>query len=121
MTEICHTRHTNLHLLFGTKDYSRRIISEIFYYYHCHSCRLIYLSPIPNDLGQYYLKNYYSILSPGNELAQMVVSELLYNIDTMKHLATGGRLMKIDPACDSFIYFAKQSGFDAKAIDLDTN
>ncbi len=107
-------------LQYRTRDLNRKITGEIFHYYRCSSCRLIFLSPIPNNLGEYYPNNYYPIPASISELSKVAEYER-YKIDMVKRFASGGRLLEIGPAYGSFIYLAKQAGFDAEAIEMDSN
>ena len=107
-------------LYFRTKDFNRKITQDIFHYYRCPSCGLIFLSPIPDNLGKYYPNNYYSVPSSINELAKAAEFER-YKIDIVNQFASGGRLLEIGPAYGSFLYLAKQAGFTAEAIEMDPN
>jgi len=119
MTANCPGCKNESPLIFRAMDFNRKTTSERFNYYRCPSCRLIFLSPNPNDLGKYYPENYYSIPSSIGELAKAAECEL-YKIDIVKRFASGGRLLEIGPANGSFIYLAKQAGFDAEVIEMDS-
>jgi 2-polyprenyl-3-methyl-5-hydroxy-6-metoxy-1,4-benzoquinol methylase len=120
MTKRCPLCKKNSKLFFCAKDLNRQITQEAFHYYRCPSCGLIFLSPIPIDLEKYYPDNYYSVPSSINELAKAAEFER-YKIDIVNQFASRGRLLEIGPACGSFIYLAKQAGFDAEAIEMDAN
>ena len=120
MRATCPLCKRDSRLYFRTRDLNRKITQENFHYYHCSSCSLIFLSPIPNDLGKYYPNNYYSIPSSISELAKVAESER-YKIDIVKQFASRGRLLEIGPAYGSFTYLAKQAGFDTEAIEMDSN
>ncbi len=105
-------------LFFQTRDFNRKITREKFHYFRCSSCSLIFLSPIPQDLGKYYPNDYYSIPSSLVELARIAEAEH-YKIDIVKQFSARGRLLEIGPAFGSFLYLAKQSGFNAEAIEMD--
>lgn len=120
MMAICPQCKQDSHVYFRTKDYNRKISRDVFYYYLCPSCKLIFLSPIPEDLGKYYPNNYYLIPSSINDLAKTAEHER-YKLDITRQFASGGPLLEIGPAYGSFLYLAKQSGFEAEAIEMDTN
>jgi 2-polyprenyl-3-methyl-5-hydroxy-6-metoxy-1,4-benzoquinol methylase len=120
MTVNCPVCKKEAPLLFRTKDFNRKITPETFNYYRCPSCGLIFLSPIPNDLGKYYPSDYYSIPSSISELAKIADGER-YKVDIVRQFASGGRLLEIGPAYGSFIYLAKDAGFDTQAIEMDLN
>ena len=120
MIVICPQCKQDARLYFRTKDFNRKITRDIFHYYRCPSCKLIFLSPIPQDLGKYYPNNYYLIPSTIDALAKTAENER-YKIDIVKQFVIGGRLLEIGPAYGSFLYLAKQSGFDTEAIEMDAN
>lgn len=79
---------------------------------------MIFLSPVPDDLGKYYPQDYYSIPSAVSEVAKAAEFEH-YKIDIVKQFTSNGRLLEIGPAYGSFLYLAKQAGFDVEAIEMD--
>ncbi len=120
MTATCPLCKQDSRFHFRTSDLNRKITREIFHYFRCSSCGLIFLSPIPNELGKYYPNDYYSIPSSISEIAKAAEFER-YKIDIVKQFASGGRLLEIGPAYGTFIYLAKEAGFDAEAIEMDSN
>jgi len=120
MAVICPVCKREAPLHFRARDFNRKIASKIFDYYRCPSCRQIFLSPIPAHLGQYYPHDYYPIPQSASELDKTAECDR-YKIDIVKQFAPGGRLLEIGPAYGSFIYLAKQAGFDAEAIEMDSN
>lgn len=81
---------------------------------------LIFLSPVPKDLVDYYPADYYAVPRSIMELEKIADGER-YKIDLVKQFSTGGRLLEIGPAYGSFLYLAKQAGFTAEAIEMDPN
>ncbi len=118
MRATCPLCKQDSRLYFRTRDVNRKITREIFNYYRCSSCSLIFLSPIPGDLGKYYPNSYYPIPSSISELVKAAEAER-YKIEIVKQFASGGRLLEIGPAYGTFIYLAKKAGFDAEAIEMD--
>ena len=108
----------NSPLYFHTKDFNRSITKETFDYYRCPSCDLIFLSPVPPDLGKYYPSNYYFIPESCDHLEAAVNSER-YKIDLVKQFSQKGRLLEIGPATGGFAYAAKQAGFEVEAVEMD--
>lgn len=100
------------------KDYNRRISTEVFQYYKCPSCGLIYLVNVPKDLGKYYPANYYTIPKDRESILANSVHEK-YKLEIVQQFKTKGRLLEIGPACGTFAYLAKQSGFDVDVIEMD--
>jgi 2-polyprenyl-3-methyl-5-hydroxy-6-metoxy-1,4-benzoquinol methylase len=118
MRATCPLCKQDSRLHFRTRDLNREITREIFNYYRCSSCNLIFLSPIPVDLGKYYPNSYYPIPSSISELTKSAEAER-YKIDIVRQFASSGRLLEIGPAYGAFIYLAKKAGFDAEAIEMD--
>ena len=104
-----------LHL--SAKDWNRRITDETFDYYRCAACGIVFLSPIPQDIGKYYPGDYYGIPSTIADLAAAAELER-YKIELVQRFATRGRLLEIGPAYGAFTWLAKQAGFDASAIEM---
>jgi 2-polyprenyl-3-methyl-5-hydroxy-6-metoxy-1,4-benzoquinol methylase len=104
--------------LFGTQDYNRRVSRETFYYYRCQSCKLIFLWPIPENLDDYYTKQYYSIPVSLEQLEARSEGER-YKIKIVQSFVSSGRLLEIGPAYGSFTLLAKQAGFEVEAIEMD--
>ena len=53
----CPYCETKAQFFLSTKDFNRKINSKVFNYYKCKKCNLIFLNPVPPDLGKYYPKN----------------------------------------------------------------
>jgi len=106
-------------LFMQTEDYNRITSRLLFNYYRCTKCGLIFLSPIPVDLGDYYPNGYYSIPNKISDLA-LAAEQERYKIDIVKKYANNGRLLEIGPSFGSFLYLAKQVGFESEAIEMDS-
>ncbi len=119
MTQNCLLCKNESRLLFRTKDFNRQISPDIFHYYRCTSCGLIFLEPIPENISKFYPNDYYSIPASLVELEPTTEYER-YKIDIVKQFVSSGRLLEIGPAYGSFLYLAKQAGFDAEAIEMDS-
>lgn len=109
-------RESPVHFIVG--DLNRNITDEIFDYYRCPVCGVIFLWPIPTDLGKYYPNHYYHIPASLQEFA--AVAELQrHKIETVTRFVSRGRLLEIGPSYGSFAYLAKQTGFEVEAIEMD--
>lgn len=95
-----------------------RISAERFRYYTCGRCGLVFLRPIPADLGRYYSDAYYTIPESRERLAH-VASAYRYQVDLLRRFVTTGRLVEIGPGTGAFTYLAKQAGFEVTAIEMD--
>jgi SAM-dependent methyltransferase len=105
-------------LAFRTLDYNRRISDMCFSYYRCVACGLLYLDPVPADLGRYYPANYYAVPTSLSQLAAAAELER-YKIDIVRQFVAGGRLLEIGPAYGSFAYLAREAGFTVDTIEMD--
>ncbi len=104
-------------LLFRTRDLNRAISRERFSYYRCSCCGLIFLCPVPTDLGAYYPPDYYAVPKSLDEVARAAELER-YKVEIVKRFRSGGRLLEIGPAYGAFVHLAKQAGFEANAIEM---
>jgi 2-polyprenyl-3-methyl-5-hydroxy-6-metoxy-1,4-benzoquinol methylase len=105
-------------LYFRTRDLNRKISKEMFDYYRCQSCGLIFLWPIPDNLGDYYPKQYYTIPPSLQRLTAGAEGER-YKIEIVQRFARHGRLLEIGPAYGSFALLAKNAGFQVEVIEMD--
>lgn len=83
--------------LFETPDLNRHLSEEVFSYYRCGSCGLVFLSPIPEDLGRYYPNDYYTIPASLEELIHQI-GPSRYKIELVQQFVKSGRLLEIGPA-----------------------
>jgi glycosyltransferase involved in cell wall biosynthesis len=111
-------------LYFQTKDFNRKISNEAFTYYRCPSCRLIFLFPIPENLSDYYPREYY--FAPPSYTAQPTIEQLKvlaekerYKIELVQRFATTGRLLEIGSSWGAFSYLAKEAGFETEVVEMD--
>ena len=47
---------------FQTHDVNRQVTTEQFSYFRCQPCGLLFLSPVPENLGSYYPDEYYDAI-----------------------------------------------------------
>lgn len=115
---VCPQCGASIRLLFSTTDINRRISSEIFNYFTCNDCQLIFLDPLPSDLGKYYPRDYYTF--PGSrKIAGELAQHEHYKIELVTRHLTGGSLIEIGPATGGFCFLAKEAGFHVRAIEMD--
>ena len=105
-------------IYFISKDYNRRTTNEYFHHYRCTDCELIFISPLPENLGSYYPDTYHSL--PDSLAALQVASERdRYKIEIVHKFATSGSLLEIGPSYGGFAYLAKTEGFLVDTIEMD--
>lgn len=118
MKKSCPYCHAESPLYFQSKDYNRNISQETFDHYRCPQCKLVFIAPIPANLGAYYPNTYHSIPETSEHLA--VASEPdRYKIEIVKQYIGEGRLLEIGPSYGGFTYLAKKAGFEVEAIEMD--
>jgi 2-polyprenyl-3-methyl-5-hydroxy-6-metoxy-1,4-benzoquinol methylase len=103
---------------FNIGDRGRKTTEESFDYYKCLNCGIVFLWPIPPNVGKYYSTDYYNIPSSLKELAAVAEIER-HKIETVMRFKSEGKLLEIGPAYGSFSYLAKKEGFDVSAIEMD--
>lgn len=118
MKKICSYCNTESGLYFRSRDYNRKITAVVFDHYRCPKCGLIFISPIPQNLGDYYPDQYYYIPETVDFLEANSAHEQ-YKIEIIQRYVKQGRLLEIGPSMGCFTYLAKQSGFEAEAIEMD--
>jgi 2-polyprenyl-3-methyl-5-hydroxy-6-metoxy-1,4-benzoquinol methylase len=110
---------SNSSLFFIAHDRNRHISSAVFPYYRCVTCGLIFLEPVPPDLGAYYPQDYYPVPSCSSELVSASENER-FKLDLILPFIQQGKLLEVGPAFGNFAYLAKRSGFDVEVIEMDS-
>jgi 2-polyprenyl-3-methyl-5-hydroxy-6-metoxy-1,4-benzoquinol methylase len=118
MKKLCSYCNTESGLYFRSRDYNRQVTQESFDHYRCPRCGLIFISPIPQNLGDYYPQEYYFIPETVEFLKKTAAHEK-YKIEIVQRYVKQGRMLEIGPSLGCFTYLAKQSGFEAEAIEID--
>ncbi len=118
MTTKCPYCQTQTSRFFTTRDWNRKISDSQFLYYRCPACRLIFLHPIPENLGDYYPQNYYPVPATLADLEAASENER-FKLDLITRFIRKGRLLEVGPAFGNFAYIAKRSGFDVEVIEMD--
>lgn len=118
MKKKCSYCGTDAEIYFHSHDYNRNVTREVFTHYCCPVCSLIFISPIPQNLGDYYPQEYYFIPETVDFLEANSAHEK-YKIEIIQRYVKQGKLLEIGPSLGCFTYLAKQSGFMAEAIEMD--
>lgn len=118
MKLFCPHCHKASFLHFISKDYNKHITDEDFHHYRCIGCELIFISPLPENLGAYYPDTYHSL--PDSMVALQEVSKQdRYKIEIVQRFAKNGSLLEIGPSYGGFAYLAKNAGFRVETIEMD--
>ncbi len=110
---------TAAHHLLDARDFNRHIDNEVFQYYQCPQDGLVFLHPIPADLGQYYPSSYYSLDVEPATLRDAYQATEGYKIELLNQFAPGKRLLEIGPGSGGFMFLAQEAGYDPTAIEMD--
>ncbi|MHB8845790.1 MAG: class I SAM-dependent methyltransferase [Nitrospirota bacterium] len=105
--------------LFSVRDRNKNISNAMFPYFQCGSCELIFLQPVPSNLGAYYPQDYYPVPASLKELEAASENER-FKLDLITPFARKGRLLEVGPAFGNFAFLAKRSGFDVEVIEMDS-
>ena len=115
---VCSFCQTNARPLFKVQDLNRRLSNEVFTYYHCPNCQLIFLSPHPVDLGKYYPDNFHTIPTSLEQTERDSQTDL-FKLQTVQKHANSGRLLEVGSSYGGFAYLSKKAGFDVDVIEMD--
>jgi 2-polyprenyl-3-methyl-5-hydroxy-6-metoxy-1,4-benzoquinol methylase len=113
----CHQCGSTAKLLFAARDLNRRITDEVFPYYRCSECGLVFLHPVPPELGRYYPSTYHEIPASMEELLRGSHKEA-FKLEAVGP-GVGRRLLEIGPSHGRFTALAKRAGFDVQVIEMD--
>ena len=118
MNSACPLCKTDAKFLFNTKDHNEKITGQVFAYWKCLDCELIFLPDIPENLGKYYQESYYQI--PSLENLSRIARVNKYQIEFILKFVPSGNLLEIGPSFGTFALQAKNAGFKVDAIEMDT-
>jgi 2-polyprenyl-3-methyl-5-hydroxy-6-metoxy-1,4-benzoquinol methylase len=102
----------------SSSDVNRTLSDEVFNYYRCSTCELIFLSPVPSDLFRFYEGGYQKIPRTLSQLRGIAKKER-YRLDAILKYKNSGELLEIGPWMGIFSCNAKDAGFDVTAIEMD--
>jgi SAM-dependent methyltransferase len=80
---------------------------------------LIFLFPVPEDLGAYYPVNYYPVSHSREEWIERAKAET-YKLDIVRSHVPSGKLLEIGPAYGNFAGLAQEAGFDVVTVEMDS-
>lgn len=103
------------HLVSST-DLNRRTTAQIFDYYQCSACSLIFLDPLPSDMGPFYKGGYQPIPESLSQLRALAMQDA-YRMEPILRHKQRGSLLEIGPWIGIFSCNAKDAGFDVTAIE----
>jgi 2-polyprenyl-3-methyl-5-hydroxy-6-metoxy-1,4-benzoquinol methylase len=115
---ICPQCKAAAKLFVSSTDLNRQTTNQVFNYFQCQSCRLVFMDPIPEDMRPFYRGGYQKIPSNLAELRAIAATEI-YRMQPILKYKSGGKLLEIGPWMGIFSCNAKDAGFEVTAIDID--
>jgi 2-polyprenyl-3-methyl-5-hydroxy-6-metoxy-1,4-benzoquinol methylase len=103
--------------LISSADVNRRTTAQIFDYYRCSGCDLIFLAPIPADMAPFYKGGYQPIPKDLSRLRALARQDA-YRMEPILRHKQGGRLLEIGPWIGIFSCLAEDAGFDVTTIEM---
>jgi 2-polyprenyl-3-methyl-5-hydroxy-6-metoxy-1,4-benzoquinol methylase len=100
-------------------DRNRRLSAEHFRYWECQRCGVIFLSPVPDDIGRFYPPDYYRLPASRDELVRVSRPHEAYKIDLLRSLTPAGRLVEVGPGIGGFAALAQDAGYGVEVIEMD--
>ena len=99
-------------------DVNKGTTSELFAYYRCASCGLVFLANIPSDMAQHYRYGYQAMPRSLAELRNRSARER-FRLNKLLEFKHTGKLLEIGPWIGIFSINALDAGFDVEAIEND--
>lgn len=107
-------------LRFTAVDRNRRLSGERFPYWECGRCGLVFLSPVPGDIGRFYPPDYYAVPPSRHALVTASRPHDAYKVDLVDGLRPPGRrLVEVGPGIGGFAALAQDAGYDVSVIEMD--
>jgi 2-polyprenyl-3-methyl-5-hydroxy-6-metoxy-1,4-benzoquinol methylase len=104
--------------LLSSSDVNRETTADVFAYYRCLSCDILFLNPRPYDMRPFYKGGYQPIPKTLSRLRAMAKREDYRMKSLLKH-KMHGQLLEIGPWIGIFSCNAKYAGFAVTAIETD--
>ena len=103
---------------FSASDWNQNSTVEIFSYFRCKACLLVFLSPSLKDLKKYYLYEQYDIPKSADNFIERANSQS-WKLDILRKYIAKGMLLELGPATGEFATVARQHGFQPTLIEMD--
>jgi 2-polyprenyl-3-methyl-5-hydroxy-6-metoxy-1,4-benzoquinol methylase len=107
----------SLHFLSST-DRNRHTTDQVFEYFCCEGCGLIFMKSPPKDMSPYYRGGYDPIPVTAAELRQIAAGEK-YRTEPVLKYKSSGRCLEIGPWRGVICSNMKDAGFEVTAIEMD--
>ena len=107
------------HLRLTAHDRNRNLSDEQFRYWECGGCHVVFLAPVPADIGRFYPADYYSLPASRAELVRVSRPHEAYKLDLLRSLTRTGRLVEVGPGIGGFAALAQDAGYRVEVIEMD--
>lgn len=98
-------------------DHNRAVTAELFEYWRCGRCGVLWLPAVPDDLPAYYPDDYHPSIADGRlEPAADAEQE---RVALVREHVEPGPLVEIGPSRGAFAVAAMRAGFDVTALEMD--
>lgn len=104
-------------LLLNSPDHNRKIDAGVFSYWQCSACAMVYMDPIPDNIGDYYAGGYQEIPDDFSAFTRMADTEK-YRLEPLLRHKRKGEVLEIGPWIGIFSFNAKREGFQVDAIEM---
>jgi SAM-dependent methyltransferase len=112
-TESCPQCGSPSALFRSSTDINRKTTREVFHYYRCLTCGLIFMANIPA-----YRRGYQRVPRSVTDLRKLAAREK-FRLSELLKLKARGKLLEIGPWIGLFSINAKDAGFEVDAIEND--
>lgn len=102
-------------------DLNQSMSKELFDYYKCNSCKLIFEFPVPGDLESYYGSEYCAYQQTTIDEIRNASKSDLEKLYVVQRFSKGNKLLEVGSGSGAFAYLAKQAGFIVDAIEMDAS
>jgi 2-polyprenyl-3-methyl-5-hydroxy-6-metoxy-1,4-benzoquinol methylase len=117
-SEVCPHCGSASALFRSSSDVNNNSTREMFHYYRCSGCSLVFMANIPTDMAPFYRKGYQPLPGGVAELRKLAGKEK-FRLDALLKLKATGKLLEIGPWIGIFSINAKDAGFEVEAIEND--
>jgi len=101
----------------AARDENRRTAATAFAYGRCTRCGLLRLVQVPADLGPHYTPEHRRL--PDRGRLQAIAIKERYQLNFLRAVQPGGRLVDIGASAGAFALAAQDAGFDVTAVEMD--
>lgn len=104
-------------LLLRSLDHNRKIDDAVFSYWQCLECAMVFMDPIPDNIGDYYAGGYQGIPADFSDFVRIADTEK-YRLEPLLRHKNQGDVLEIGPWIGIFSFNAKRVGFKVEAIEM---